>query len=359
MFVDGQIFSLQQQGGISRLYYEILRRMSPSEHCVLYRGFYQDVYDWSTLELTRNIGIFCSFDGRIIGRLIRMIDPLWLEMEWKKSTALGEELYVSTYYRLPRYRTGSRIIVGDYDCTHEHFPELFPNARKVMEMKRRAFSDSDLVLTISESSKRDVMRFYGVPDRKIEVFPLGVDTIFDMEGSPRSSKGCSKRKPYLLYVGSRAGYKNFSILQAAFEQGLGKDYDLVVVGGGMLSPAELEPFSGQVRWLYANDSRLRQLYQGAAAFVYPSRYEGFGLPPLEALACGCPVVVSDHPVAHEVLSDRVEYCLWNDTSGFIEAVGRAVAQDKQTRLRGHMHAREYSWEKAADSFISKVRQRLG
>jgi len=350
MFIDGKIFGLQRQGGISRLYYEILRFLNPETPCTLYRGFYQDSYDWSAIPVTHNIGTRWQPTSRLLGQVKRVIDPVWLEAEWAKGRK-GDDTYVSTYYRLPRFSANCRIVVGDYDCTHERFPELFPGVDKIMEMKRYAFSRADLILTISRSSKHDLMEFYDIPDQKIEVFYLGVDTFFDRP----EPTGISAEKPYLLYVGSRASYKNFSILQKAFEQELRKYYDLVVVGGGELSAVERKPFGNSVRWSPANDEELRTLYQGAASFIYPSRYEGFGLPPLEALACGCPVVVADHPVAHEILSAHAEYFSWNDAAGLIDAVGRAVQHNDEVRQHAYSHSRGYTWEKSAKTFYSKIR----
>ncbi len=353
MFIDGQIFSLQKQGGISRLYYEILRFLNPGDDCVLYRGLAQDGYDWSKVPVTRNIGMRWRPSSRLMGRVGRVFEPLWLEKEWTKYKKADAATYIATYYRLPKSSSNCRVVVGDYDCTHERFPELFPGSERVMEMKRRAFMRADLIATISESSKQDVIKYYDIPDSKIKVFHLGVDAHFDRPSIVEPSVE-SADKPYLLYVGSRASYKNFAILQEAFRLGLEKEYDLAVVGGGELSAVAQASFGSTVRWYSADDNKLRALYQGAAAFIYPSRYEGFGLPPLEALACGTPVVVADHPVSHEVLSDHAEYFPWDDASELTDAITRAVHHDADVREQGYKHARSYTWEASAKKFYSLV-----
>ncbi len=353
MFIDGQIFSLQRQGGISRLYYEVLKLLNQGDDCVLYRGLAQDGYDWSEVSVTKNIGATWQPSSRLMGKLGRVFDNLWLDSEWAKYKKTNDATYIATYYRLPKRSSDCRIIVGDYDCAHERFPELFPGSDKLKEMKHRAFLRADLIATISESSKQDVIKFYDIPDHKIEVFHLGVDPFFDrshMDNSFRKHEG----KPYLLYVGSRAPYKNFSILQEAFRLGLHKDYDLAVVGGGELSATEKASLEGVGYWYPANDGELRALYQGAAAFIYPSLYEGFGLPPLEALACGAPVVVADHPVSHEVLAEHVEYFNCDDALGLIDAVDRAVHHNKDVRELGYKHARSYTWAASAKRFYSLV-----
>ncbi|PCH54309.1 MAG: hypothetical protein COC22_00455 [Flavobacteriaceae bacterium] len=352
MFIDGKIFSIQKQGGISRLYYELLRFKNPDRSCTLYRGRYQDSYDWSCISNVQNIGLPRKLNGNFINRLERVTDPIWLEYEWLKAKKV-DSTYISTYYRLPSFLSRSHIVVGDYDCVHERFPDLFPGVDKVISTKRRAFSRADLIMTISESSKLDIMKFYGIMEDKIRVFPLGVDAFFDRPLDPKSDLCCSD-KPFLLYVGSRAHYKNFSMLQKAFESGLKKHYDLIVVGGGDMMDVEKAPFGHSVSWLSANDAELKDLYQRAAALVYPSRYEGFGLPPLEALCCGCPVVVTDNPVARETLGEHTEYFLWNDLPSFLEAVELAVQHSPKRREAAYNHARTYTWKKSADRFYSQI-----
>lgn len=352
MFIDGKIFSIQNQGGISRLYYELLRARDSEELCTLYRGEYRDNYDWSRISNISNIGVPKKLTGHFLGRLGRVIDPIWLEREWLKARVI-DNTYVSTYYRLPRFASGSHIVVGDYDCVHERFPDLFPGLDKLLAAKRHAFNRANLILTISESSKSDIMKFYGIPGKKIKVFHLGVDTFFDKQCDSKSSL-YSSEKPYLLYVGSRAHYKNFSVLQNAFKLGLKKHYNLIVVGGGDMTASEREPFGSSVSWLSADDTKLKGLYQRAAALVYPSRHEGFGLPPLEALCCGCPVVVTDNPVAHETLSEHAEYFAWNDVSGLLGAIELAVHHGKRKRESAYNHARLYTWERSADRFYSQI-----
>lgn len=352
MFIDGRIFSLQRQGGISRLYYELLRFLAPEVKCTLYRGLFLDSYDWDQISLSRNIGYKWGLSSRYLGPIKKGVDLAWLEFEWMTSNAPPHDLYISTYYRVPKLAEKSRVIVGDYDCTHERFPELFPGVERIKEIKKQAFNKADLILTISESSKLDVMKFYGISEKKIEVFHLGVNAFFNKPTELVSS--CLNAKPYLLYVGSRASYKNFSILQEAFESGLGTEYDLVVVGGGELTDSERVSFGDTVQWHPADDNKLRELYQKATVFVYPSRYEGFGLPPLEALACGTPVVVADHPVSHEVLSEHAEYFSWNDVVGLKSAIKRAARRDKELCKQDYEHAKGYTWEKSASSFFSKI-----
>jgi len=352
MFIDGRIFGMQKHGGISRLYYEILRRPREDMPITLFRGLYLDDYDWSRVRAARNVGAGWPYSFRGNARLKGMFERPWLEYEWAAARTKKEGLYLSTYYRMPALLGDAAFIVGDYDCTYERFPHLFPGSDSLFRLKRKAFARADLVVTISGSSKRDLVEFYGLPADRVEVVHLGVDEYFSRPDADSASSPAGR--PYLLFVGSRASYKNFDIVRDAFAAGLLGDYDLVVVGGEPLPAPRQVAGPGTITWERADDARLRELYRGASVFLYPSRYEGFGLPPLEALACGCPVVVADHPVAHEVLGEHAEYFAWDDVDALREAVARAAGHDDAQRDRGYLHARTYSWESAADNFIGKL-----
>ena len=136
----------------------------------------------------------------------------------------------------PSYAAG-RLVVTHHDCTHERFPHLFHNASFIMQRKRKLFSRADAIICVSESSRRDLLHFYDVAAEKTHVVhhgfsPLGVAPSF-VEAASESGI------PYLLYVGSRADYKNFPLLLEAFSRsGLAGDYRLMVVGGGAFSAAE-------------------------------------------------------------------------------------------------------------------------
>lgn len=350
IFIDGGVFSLQRYGGISRLHFEILQQMQGQLPFYLFRGFFVDAYPWSDVALEKNTAFpwRMSFPGSI--RLQSVANKLWLEQAWAQARKEGFSIYHTSYYRLPRFFGADALIVSDYDCIHERFPDCFPDAKHIKDIKRTSFSAADLIVTISESSKRDIMQFYGVCSDRIRVMPLGVDSFFDMPA--REMESNNKERPYLLYVGSRAPYKNYSVLERAFELGLFDDYDLVVVGGSPLFP-KIQKVSGTSRviWREADDEKLRELYWGASALVYPSLYEGFGLPPLEALACGCPAVVAETPVLREVLGDHATYFPAGDVDALQAAVSKAVQQTDSQKIANYIYAKKYSWKKAATKML--------
>jgi glycosyltransferase involved in cell wall biosynthesis len=167
----------------------------------------------------------------------------------------------------------------------------------------------------------------------------------------------------LLYVGARPGHKNFTgLLQAyASSSRLRVDFDLLAFGGGQFKATEFQELASlklkpnQVRQVSGSDDFLGQLYARASALVYPSVYEGFGLPALEALAAGVPVVASDIPPLKEVCSETAIYCDAMSIDSIANALSKAATltepQHRELTDLGRRQARLFSWEKAAQAYL--------
>ncbi|MCP8689162.1 glycosyltransferase family 4 protein, partial [Marinobacterium sedimentorum] len=165
-------------------------------------------------------------------------------------------------------------------------------------------------------------------------------------------------RPYLLYVGNRQGYKNFAGFVKAFSASprlVGK-YDIVAFGGGDLSKDELSLFlnlglnKGQVVYCSGDDAKLASLYESASAFVYPSLYEGFGLPPLEAMSYGCAVISSNTSSMPEVIGNAAEFfnplCI-DQMRDAMENVLFSQARSAELKMFGYARIKDFSWEKCA------------
>jgi glycosyltransferase involved in cell wall biosynthesis len=164
--------------------------------------------------------------------------------------------------------------------------------------------------------------------------------------------------PYLLHVGIRSGYKNFQRLLEAYANSpaLHEQYRLVCFGGGKFSPAEerqrktLDLAEDRLVWMGGSDRVLMQLYRHAAAFVYPSLYEGFGIPPLEAMAHDCPVICSTGGSISEVVGNAGEFFDPLDTAAIAQAIENvAGSQERATELRalGRQRITRFTWEQCA------------
>ncbi|OQA89887.1 MAG: D-inositol 3-phosphate glycosyltransferase [Elusimicrobia bacterium ADurb.Bin231] len=171
------------------------------------------------------------------------------------------------------------------------------------------------IITISQSSKNEIMKYLSIDQDKISVVNPAIDTVFDTRISANSHKMLAElniNRPYILFVGSIEPRKNIAKLMQAYRSIKEKNYiphELVIVGSGHTNFADagIELLNGIKCLGYLSDTELKTLYQNAEAFVYPSLYEGFGLPPLEAMACGCPVVTSNVSSLPEVCGDASVY----------------------------------------------------
>jgi glycosyltransferase involved in cell wall biosynthesis len=210
----------------------------------------------------------------------------------------------------------------------------------------RAVRRAERVLAVSERTRRDLVELYGIDEAKIVVTPNAVDPVFTPDGEPGEA--------YLLFVGAIQERKNpLAAAAAAAEVGLP-----LVVAGPEKEPElarELERRGATLRG-YVTKRELAALYRGASALLLPSRYEGFGLPVLEAMASGTPVVAAPEPALREVAGDAAVYA---EPSELAAAVRRALAERERLRAAGLERARAFSWEETARRTLAVYREVLG
>jgi len=353
VFLDGKVFGYGRHGGIGRMHYEVIKGVSPQLAMTLFHGLYIDGYDWDQATLVDDIGRNWQWAFKGSARARELLERFWLDRAWNSFSGSRNSIYHSSYYRLPNNMNGQKLLVSDFDCVHERYPELFSNAGSVIQMKKQALEKADLIATISQSSKEDLMHFHQIVEEKIRVVHLGVSNSFFPSKDKQNTEKC-----YLLYVGSRASYKNYNLLEEIFINGDIKGYDLLVVGGENELPTRFIGGGNVIRWCRASDDELRSIYQQAAAFIYPSLYEGFGIPPLEALACGCPVVASDISVLHEVLGDVVEYFDPLSKASLLDAINQAINHKDVNINQRVKHAEKFTWKRTSDAFLD-IYQELG
>jgi glycosyltransferase involved in cell wall biosynthesis len=266
------------------------------------------------------------------------------------------------HYVLPP-ATRCRAVVTIHDCIHLMFPQYLPGSLAHFYARASMWSavkKADRVMTVSEASKRDILRFFDIPPEKVAVIHNAIDERFlaepDEERMERIKQRYQLDHPFLLYVGNIKPHKNLERLVEGFakarHKGLG-DVRLVIVGDQhskyppLRQAVHRHRLDKDVRFLgFQPYDMLAVFYRLARAFVFPSLYEGFGLPPLEAMACGTPVVTSNVSSLPEVAGDAAVLVDPYDTDSIADGITRAVTDDRlreELTRRGLARAREFSW----------------
>lgn len=338
---DDQVFNWQRRGGISRYFLSLVSALETDDslgvEVVLPRYW------------TRNERLLSTGRGRPLpGRR----GPVPRFLNRGRASALAD-LRHTTYYderSLSKVRHVPHVVTV-YDMIPERFPELFPRGNP-HTAKERYVKAADLVLCISNSTRDDLLHFYGEPNAPVVVTRLGVDPVF----SPRCERAAVEERPYVLFVGDREGYKDFDVCVNAFARSeLPEDVQLVCIGGGRWTKAELLLFSElnvehRVTQRNLSDDELARAYSRALCFVFPSRYEGFGLPILEAMACGCPVLIARGPAQVEVAGTAAAYFAPGDADEMALLISR-ISSDRSLaaglQAEGLRRASHFTWAATA------------
>ena len=281
------------------------------------------------------------------------------------------DVFHAPHYVLP-VLTSCPSVVTIHDCIHLMFPQYLPNRAAYGYARASIWSAarrSSRILTVSESSKRDILRFFDVPPEKITVIYNAIDDRFREEPSEDEMRRVEERYQlegdFVLYAGNVKPHKNLERLIEAFHLVRQSGLDavkLVVIGDEVSKYAELRRavhrynLHKYVRFLgYMPDKTLAVLYRLAAVFVFPSLYEGFGLPPLEAMASGAPVVTSNVSSLPEVAADAAILVDPYDPSSIAQGIRQVLTDPElrqQLRARGLRRASEFSWERS----VRRVRE---
>ena len=225
---------------------------------------------------------------------------------------------------------------------------------------------AEKVITVSEFSKNELHRYFAIPLEKMQVARQGYEQILSVQpDSGILTKNGLRSKEFVLAVSSRSPIKNFDTLAAAWKLMKRPDMKLAVAGGynRRIFGKEVEHNYGDgVTFLgYVSDAELRCLYENAACFVYPSSYEGFGLPPLEAMACGCPVIVSDTSALPETCGYGALYCNPLDVQDIALKIATLLDDPElsmELRAKGKQRIQEFSYRSCAEAIWLTVSQHI-
>jgi glycosyltransferase involved in cell wall biosynthesis len=352
---DAQIFRMQRRGGISRYFTELM--------CA-YRS--EPILGVQPVVRSRLIASRSLAEAglgrrwRVHPRLLHYAAPV---LPSGPRSHRGMDLVHQTFY-LPRDLEGSWVvprITTIHDMIPELMPEFFPQGNPHGAKREYVLFSSGLIF-VSETSRRDLFRLFGPQDIPTAVTHLAPGRTFYPRPSP--SAHCDQ---YVLFVGLRGGYKEFDTLLRALGQIRSPSLSLVAVGGGAFNDRELARVEelgllGRVRQESCDDDELASLYSCADALVVPSRYEGFGLPVVEAMASGCPVVLSDIDVFREVADEAARYFPVGDfdaLAALLDQIHGDAELRRTSREMGLVRIKDFTWSRTAQTTANLYREVLG
>jgi glycosyltransferase involved in cell wall biosynthesis len=345
---DHQIFSSQPQGGVSRYYFELLKgteglgietetawRFTSNRYLQGWDGV--RFHDWWPSV---------SFKGK--AHLTGILNSV---VSRKALASTSWDLFHPTYfdpYFLP-YLKGRPFVLTIHDMTHELYPEGLSDRRYLSRRKRLLAGKAARIITVSENTRQDAIRLLGLDPERVVAIPHG--------NSLRPGKVTARRPPvpgpYWLYVGARNDYKNWRLVVEALALRAQPSDRLVMVGGGALSPAERRALDqaglgDRAFQTPASDGELAGWYQGAKALIYPSRYEGFGMPLLEAMAWGCPVAAARSSCLPEIGGDAALYFDPDSPQALAQGLDQLEDPDLRRTLvdRGRIRELDFTWDRA-------------
>jgi glycosyltransferase involved in cell wall biosynthesis len=351
---DGQIFSFQEYGGISRYYCELIKQFSAMEGVepsLIIK--YSNSHYLPELDFIHAKHFFPArrFKGR--NEIIKLLNRNYVRRNFQVQSQ--SDVFHPTYYD-PYFLN----LLGDipfvltiYDMSHELYPHLFSRFDFTAKNKKKVSAKASRIIAISEHTKKDIVTLLNIPASKIDVIPLA--TTFSQ--AEISKTDIPTPDNYFLYVGKRNSYKNFLFLLNAMNalNPISAHSSLICAGGGKFTAQERIEIdrlhlSSKIIQMDVDDTLLTYLYSKAQAFVFPSLYEGFGIPILEAFACGCPALLSNRSSLPEVGGDAAGYFDPENASDLSKKLTELIKEKdlaNDMRKKGFSRLKLFSWENTA------------
>ncbi len=356
--IDGNEANVKNRVGIGEYAYELLKQLNEFKTQNLDFRIYLKDNPLSDMPNESS-----NWKYKVIGpkkMWTQIALPFRLMFEKEKT-----DVFFTPSHYAPRYSPTSTAI-SIMDLSYIHFPDLFKknDLYQLINWTRYSAVNAKLIFTISKSSKSDIIREYKVDSKKIVVTYPGIKQLKDMKNTDLKKFGIDKQ--YLLFVGTLQPRKNTSRLIEAFSKIEDKKVDLVIVGKKgwlyeeILAAPDKYKVRDRVKFLdFVTNEDLPSLYKNAKCFVLPSLYEGFGLPVLEAMKYGCPVITSNISSLPEAGGDAAVYIDPENVSDITTKINQVLKNEKlraQMIKKGYEQVKKFSWEKTARETLKALEE---
>ena len=353
---DHQIFSYQKYGGISKYFSELYREFSEMNDVEIQLGLKENV-NYYLNELLKNTDL--DIKNTDVDSLARkyFIYKRNQKRSVKLLTQNNYDILHSTFYDPYTIQNNNKAhVITVHDMTPELCREYYKGtlysyfiSRKWIQGKKELIEKADRVIAVSENTKKDMIEFYDVNEEKIEVIHHGCNRL------PVPGKRLID-EPYILYIGLRDKYKNFKSFAKALNPILQKEkIKALCIGGGKFTKSEKfflseEGLENYFVQMSVDDKGLASAYKNALCFIFPSRYEGFGMPVLEAFSLECPVILSNASCFPEIAGDAAVYFDPTDEDSIMNNIKQTIYDTElqaSLKIKGLERGKQFTWEKTA------------
>lgn len=347
---DNQMFTFQRFGGVTRYFADLMYNLPAGEFTFDIPMRYCENHYLTETYGQKYDKISFPDNYRIRRRIYQLANK---HISWKAIKFNDYDIFHPTYFN-PYFlksikRRQKPFVLTIHDMTFERYPQDVLIYDRTIPHKKRLIAEADHIIAVSENTKRDIVELLGTDPSRISVVHHGYRDIV------RAAPQILDR--YVLYVGERKGYKNFFPWLSAIRPIFNLDPNLkVVCTGSMFTTSELKLFkkwniADRLVHISANDAQMASLYKYALCFVFPSHYEGFGIPILEAFANGCPVCLSNASCFPEVAGDAALFFNPGDAQSMQDTLKELLVSNAlrdELRQKGLQRSKEFSLEKMVE-----------